>query len=192
MPGRVSLRAARLIPGPAPCGIGTVPALVAGLLFAQVTLAGEATVYRCEDGDTVVFSDTPCSPDAEPQALPEAISVVAPADDLAAIAEANRAWLDAHRQALEERRDRKAEAAAAEAPRYVPVAVHTLPLRYPPVAGHRWPNRDHVGRPQDHGGWPNGAYEREADRMPRATDERRRPISALSGRQLGARRDEDG
>jgi|GEM_PF-2183648 len=161
--------------------------------FVLVGLVGPAhadtgTIYRCTTDDRgTVYSDRPCADGAEPIELDARISVIDSADGLATIAESNAAFLDSRRAERDARREAEARRREAEQarrqrmpPMVVPVPVPVFP--YPqPVTGH-------ATRPVPE------RIERLQQRAPRtrpATDEQRPPISPLSGRQLGARRDGD-
>ena len=60
----------------------------AALLVVLPVVAASAPVYRCQQGDTTVFSDKPCAPNAQPVQLPPA--VVIPAGPRADLLEAAR------------------------------------------------------------------------------------------------------
>ena len=165
-------------------GLVVLPILVG---FAESVRPDTGTIYRCPTDDRgMVYSDRPCAEDAEPIRLDERISVIDSAEGLAAIAESNAAYLDARRADRDARREAEIRRREAERtrrqrmpPMVVPVPVYIDPR---PAAGG-------ITRPVPE------RLERLQQRAPRtrpATDERRRPISALSWRQLGARRDEDG
>lgn len=81
------------------------------LLGATLLNTAAAQVYRCEEGDTTVFSDLPCSESAELLAMPTGISVVAAADDLDEVARSNRAFIDQRQEKLAARRERAASRA---------------------------------------------------------------------------------
>lgn len=80
-------------------------------LAASPASHAAAEVYRCNDGDTTVFSDVPCSDEAELHQLRSGISVVAAAGDLAEVAERNRAFVDQRQEDLAARRARAVELA---------------------------------------------------------------------------------
>jgi len=63
-------------------------------------------VYRCEEGDTTVFTDVPCAENAERLQMRSGISVVAAANDLDEVAERNKAFLDQRQEKLAARRAR--------------------------------------------------------------------------------------
>lgn len=81
--------------------------LVCWLLPAP--LPGVAEVYRCKEGDTTVFSDVPCAEDAQVHRSSHRISIVAAPTGLDEIAARNRAFVDARREDLADRRRRAAE-----------------------------------------------------------------------------------
>ena len=75
------------------------------LLLISSTLVS-ADIYRCDDGDTTVFSDLPCAENAERYAVVNRISVIEVASDLDAIAERTR-------QIVAERQQRRENARTA-------------------------------------------------------------------------------
>ncbi|NKI34380.1 hypothetical protein HFP89_04295 [Wenzhouxiangella sp. XN79A] len=169
-------------------------AAIAGIALALLGLiepagADTGSIYRCQaDDGSLVFSDLPCDERAEPIRIEGHLSVIASADGLASIARSNAAFLEMQRAEREARRDaeqrqRQAERARSRRvpPMMVPVPVYIDPTR--PTGPLRPQVPERTERLQQRG---------ERSRLP--TDERRLPISPLSGRQLGARRgsDEDG
>lgn len=84
------------------------------LLGAALLNTAGAQVYRCEEGDTTVFSDMPCSESAELLEMPTGISVVAAADDLDEVARSNKAFIDQRQEKLAARRERARLARQAE------------------------------------------------------------------------------
>jgi hypothetical protein len=161
----------------------TTLALVGPTQFAR---ADTGTIYRCATDDRgTVYSDRPCAEDAEPVVLDDRLSVIDSADGLAMIAESNAAFLesrraerDARREAETRRREEERARRQRMPPMVVPVPVFVDPR--PAVGAITRPVPERTERLQQRGSRPRPA-----------TDERRRPISALSGRQLGARRDID-
>jgi len=97
-----------------------------------------AQIYRCqvqtEDQRTTVFSDTPCAEDAIEYQVRRGVSVVG-AIDLAQVAEANREFIEARRERLEQAR-RKAAERRASRQRQQRLQRATEP-RYRTVVGHR-------------------------------------------------------
>jgi hypothetical protein len=87
----------------------TRDAILAGLLTAALGNPATAQVYRCQEGDTTVFSDIPCSENAELLEVLTGISVVAAADDLDDVAQRNKAFIDQRQEKLAARRERAAE-----------------------------------------------------------------------------------
>lgn len=87
------------------------PNSILTLCLVGCVLAGpvSAQVYRCTDGETTVFSDIPCSDDAELHDVRVGISVVSAAEDLDKVAERNKAFVDQRQEKLAERRERAAE-----------------------------------------------------------------------------------
>ncbi len=165
---------------------------VLGLAVLPMLAAGaDGDIYRCEDGETTVFSDVPCDEAAEVHQLQRSLSVIASPKSLARIQQANAAYLSSVQAEREARRSARAERARREAraARYMPPAVRTVPVApaypfYPanPAAPGRRPSVE-----------PNRLEARRdaSNRRPRrATDESRPPLSA-GGRQLGARREDD-
>ncbi len=91
---------------------GLTPNVALLILLAVASFdQAAAQVYRCNDGDMIVFSDVPCSEDAQLYHVRSGISVVAAADDLDEVAERNRAFVDKRQEDLAERRARAAELA---------------------------------------------------------------------------------
>lgn len=84
---------------------------LAPLVLLTVGLGNPAAaeVYRCEEGDTTVFSDVPCSENAELFEIQTGISVVAAADDLDEVARLNKAFIDQRQEKLAEKRQRAAQ-----------------------------------------------------------------------------------
>lgn len=66
----------------------------------------DAEVYRCEHQGVVEFSDRPCDDQAVIHELPS-ISVVVPDPDLPQLAASSRAFIDARRASLAERKPRQ-------------------------------------------------------------------------------------
>jgi len=84
---------------------------LSGLLTLLAGNPVEAQVYRCQDGDTTVFSDVPCSDNADLFEVRNGISVVAAAGDLDEVAQRNKAFVDQREEQLAARRARAAEQA---------------------------------------------------------------------------------
>lgn len=154
--------------------------LAAPVLLAA-SLPSAAQVYRCTDPDTGVpaFTDVPCDENAEIYEIAQRLSVIARADNLDAVVEQNQAFLEQRSEQLEQARRQRAEAAQRRSePSLAPEIVRTVPVY--PVR-----DRDRFGRER-----PNRP--RPDPRPDNDSESRRQPVSALSGRQLGSRRDEDG
>jgi len=91
----------------------------AWLLIFQNLAAQEQTIYRCEHGGVIEFSDQPCAAansddpggdrqgDQTPYQPEGAISVISPAGDLDQIRRSNRAWLADYRSLELERLSRQ-------------------------------------------------------------------------------------
>ena len=78
-------------------------------MLAVVAVPASAEIYRCSDGETIVFSDVPCSASAKVHDTGQRVSVVNSADDLDEIAASNKAFLDRRREALAQQRERAAQ-----------------------------------------------------------------------------------
>lgn len=147
-------------------------------ILAAAALPATAQIYRCVDSEAgiTVFSDVPCAENAEIHESRQRLSVIARPDRLDAIAERNQEFLDQRSEALAQARQQRTEAAQRRTePSLAPGIVRTIPV---PV----YPDRN------------RGGYGPERPSRPRPDDDserRRQPVSALSGRQLGSRRDND-
>lgn len=86
-------------------------AALALLLIAALGHPAAADIYRCDQGDTTVFSDVPCSETAEVFESPAGISVIAAADDLDEAAERNKTFIEQRREKLAARAERAARLA---------------------------------------------------------------------------------
>lgn len=98
-PGPVSAGSTRRLAGLALticCALGAFGAVA----------AGTPEIYRCDGGDSTVFSDVPCSDSAEIHQPRNGISVVRAADGLESVSEQNREFIAARRQQIAERRAR--------------------------------------------------------------------------------------
>lgn len=164
-------------------GVVVVPLLaIAGAVAAE-------DIYRCEDGETIVFSDRPCDDAAELHRPRRLLSVVTSPESLARIQQANAAYLESRATELARRRAARAERARSEAQaaRYAPSVVRTVPV------APAFPAYPHA---RSNSGSNAGSNRLEARRdaperrLRRATDESRPPLAA-GGRQLGARREDD-
>ena len=151
---------------------------VAGVLFAA---QASAQIYRCDTGESIVFSDQPCDEAAEQYQSAGNVSVIEPGRDLEQISERNREFIrqrherqDAQRQARAERARERRTAAPQQAPHYV-VEQPVTRVMYIPE-----PHRDRrVDRPRrETGSRHDGESGNPAEQ----------PFSALGGRQLGSRR----
>ena len=83
---------------------GIMAAVLVGVLAAPAS----AEIYRCSDGDITVFSDVPCSQNAEVHISDKRVSVVHAAEDLDEIAESNKAFVEQRQAALAQQRERLA------------------------------------------------------------------------------------
>lgn len=83
---------------------------LAWILLACLTAspAAAAPIYRCTQGETTVFSDTPCSESAQLHQT-QGVSVIRAAENLDEIAASNRAFLEQRRQQLAQQRERAAQ-----------------------------------------------------------------------------------
>jgi hypothetical protein len=152
-------------------------------LLLLLSLPAAAEIYRCEVEGVVVFTDRPCHADAQPYRAKPGLSVVSAPDNLAEVAEQNRAWLAAEQQRQDQQRAaraaRAASSAAARKPATTPRGpaqgsghpVFALPYFAPPLP----PQADRRLHAQRQG----PAREEAADAR----------FSALGGRQPGSRRD---
>lgn len=75
---------------------------------AFLSTSARAEIYRCNEGETVVFSDVPCSESAEVHITESRVSVVDAAGNLDEIAATNEAFVQQRRQTLAQRRERAA------------------------------------------------------------------------------------
>ncbi len=157
------------------------PSFLAGL-WLLLLLTGPSTsgasdvLYRCEIEGVTVFSDQPCSRDAQRYTSGGSISVVPPAADLDQIAEANQALLDQRRQAQADRAvaRRQSESPAIQAARPAAAEVQSLPW-----TRHGWPAYGYdFYRPYQH---RHGSTPEQVPAPPRR-------YSALSGPFPGSRR----
>jgi hypothetical protein len=175
-------------------GLARASLLTAAWVAAAFASADTGTIYRCDGDDgSIVFSDRPCSERSEPieaSSVGGTFSVVRPAGSLGSAAESNARFLDRRRA---ERSDRiRAEREAREEERLqrraVPPMVVPIPVYVDPRSSDALTSdRPATARARLEALQQNGGRSRSA------TDERRDARSALSGRQLGARRnDEDG
>jgi hypothetical protein len=88
----------------------------AAAMLAAFTLAAAQPMYRCVIDGVTTFSDRPCADDARPHAPAGRLSFIAPADDLADVAEANRDFVERRRAQLAAARAIARRNAAATAP----------------------------------------------------------------------------
>ena len=150
-------------------------------ILLTVALANPAMgqVYRCVEGETTVFSDVPCAEDAELHQIHAGISVVAAADDLDAIAERNRAYVDQRREVLAKQRQRaRSDRAGGQAARRQQDRAAAEEIRYRTIIG---PAARSALRGQR---TPQTDPRTEAQRRPAAvedTPERRRTLLSRSG-----------
>ena len=154
--------------------------------------ASATDIYRCEDGDTIVFSDFPCDETGVLHSPEGSLSVIAAPQELARIAERNAEFLAAENARRAERAEARAAAQRAEAEAQRRVAPMVRPVPVYPGAGYGFGERPTL-RPRN-----DGRDNRRSNRLDalrdrgRATEQDRRiPISATSGRQLGSRRPDD-
>lgn len=105
-------------------------------LFLTLGLCVPATaeVFRCGQGDNVVFTDIPCSDGDEPFRMGANLSIVAASDDLDEVAERNRSLVNERRQELAEQRRRAAER-RRQAERDAGFMSEAEVIRYRPVIG---------------------------------------------------------
>lgn len=153
------------------------PGLLVVLLAAVPGNPATAQVYRCEESDTTVFSDVPCSDDAELLEIRTGISVVAAADDLEEVTRQNKAFIDQRQEKLAARRKRAA-AFAQQAARTRERRAATEEIRYRTIIG---PVADYSSRsPGRLPGDPR--LEAQRQRAPaRDEPERRRTLLSRSG-----------
>jgi len=160
----------------------------AWLLIFQNLAAQEQTIYRCEHGGVIEFSDQPCAaansddPDGDrpvdqtPYHPDASISVISPAADLDQIQRSNRDWLADYRSLELERLSRQRQL-RSESRRARSAASRQVDQR-PRLAPWNWPYRSHH------------AY-RRSNQLPYETVQtptRPQRYSALSGPFPGARR----
>jgi hypothetical protein len=155
-----------------------IMSVVAGVLFAA---QANAQIYRCDTGESIIFSDQPCDEAAEQYQSAGNVSVIEPGRDLAQVSERNREFIqkqrerqEAQRQARVERAREQRAAVPQQAPHYV-LEQPVTRVMYIPEPG----NDRRVERPRRETG------SRRDDESDNRTEQ---PFSALSGRQLGSRR----
>lgn len=133
-----------------------------------------AQIYRCEQGETTVFADVPCSESPELVDARTGISVVAVADRLDEVARANKAFVDRRRERLADRRARAALRQQAERDRQARAPAEEI--RYRTVV---------AASPGSGVGWTSGTDPRvEAQRRQAAPEDepaRRRTLLSRSG-----------
>jgi len=108
--------------------------LLVVLVSAGAADRAAAQVYRCEQGETTIFSDVPCSESAELVDAGTGISVVAAADRLDEVARANKAFVDQRRERLAARRTRAA-ALQQRAERDLQRRAQAEEIRYRTIVG---------------------------------------------------------
>lgn len=153
---------------------------LAGVVLFTATLvnAAAAQVYRCEQGDTTVFSDIPCSESAELLDLRTGISVVAAADDLDEVARSNKAFIDQRQEKLAARRERAARL-ARQAERNRQRRAPAEEIRYRTIVG---PVADYSGFGNARRSPTDPRVEAQRQRAPdRDEPERRRTLLSGSG-----------
>lgn len=158
MPGRHPAASTLLLPG--------VFLIGATLIYSPQSM-GQTTIYRCIDAaGTPVFSDQPCGEQAQPHQTGARLSIIEAPDDVEAVVEANRVFIDQQRerrQAAAQQRARLDELPAVREPPSAPQPrVQFVPYWLPPA--------HHKPRPSP-------------DPVERQREER---FSALSGRQPGS------
>lgn len=137
----------------------------------------EAQVYRCQDGGTTVFSDVPCSDNADLFEMRNGISVVAAADDLDEVAQRNKAFVDQRQEQVAARRARAAEQ-SRQAARERQRRMVTEEVRYRTIIG---PGIA-FGSRSDRLAPPDPRVEAQRRRTPaRDEPERRRTLLSRSG-----------
>ena len=144
-----------------------------------IFLAGQASaqIYRCEDGDSVVFSDRPCSDGVDQYHSTGSVSVVEPAEDLSHVGERNRDFIRDRRERQAARQRATAERtreAFTQRPSEVQEVTRVLYVPESHYPGHRERTRRET-RDQ-----PSQSPARSVDR----------PFSALRGPFPGTRRDD--
>jgi len=140
-----------------------VLACMSGLALMPPGLAGD--VYRCQDGDSTVFSDRPCGADAR-RVNGATISIIEPAGDLSQIAEENRRFIEQRRARLSLRSERWITPAPSQSTPVVQPSLVVFALPWTPY--HDWPEQ------------------RRSARLPPKL--RQQDYSALNGPILGTRR----
>jgi len=161
-----------------PTGTAPIIAALAALVACMLSAAPvSAQIYRCESAGTTVFSDIPCSEDAEPHQVRDGISVIGAAEGLDEIAERNKAFVDQRKAALSARRERAAR-----------LAQRTEQARQRRAASEEIRYRTIIGPVADRGigsGGPTSTDpRREAQREEAATQDgpdRRRTLLSRSG-----------
>lgn len=154
-----------------------IAAVSQALLACMMAVSASAQVYRCNEGETIVFSDIPCSDDAELHEVRVGISVVGAAEGLDEVAERNKAFVEQRQEQLAAQRVRAAQArrqAERNRQRRSAVAEDRYRTIISPVAGSRSVREQ---RPQND-------PRTEAQRQRAPTDEesaRRRTLLSRSG-----------
>ncbi|MDT8437474.1 MAG: hypothetical protein RQ729_00520 [Wenzhouxiangellaceae bacterium] len=77
--------------------------LLFALLLPTMDVAA-VEIYRCEQNGVIEFSDRPCADDAAKYQPGGNLSVVGASEDLGAVSERNRQWVEQRREALAEQR----------------------------------------------------------------------------------------
>ena len=138
------------------------------MIGASLTLStaalGQTTIYRCVDyAGTIVFSDQPCDEQAQPHDTGNRLSVIQAPDNVEAVVQANRVFIDRQREQRQLAAQQRArQEQAAPAPHLRPPRVQFVPYWLPPAHYKPRPPPDRVER------------------------EREERFSALSGRQPGS------
>lgn len=114
----------------------SLSALAVAALASLAAVPAAAEIYRCNNGETTVFSDTLCAGNPQVYRPRANISVIGKAEGLDEIAASNRAFVEQRQEALAQQRERAAEhrrearlqerrrAAAEEAARFRNVIGH--------------------------------------------------------------------
>lgn len=149
------------------------------IFLAGVMLAGlsPAQIYRCDSGDTVVFSDQPCNDESSIHTPVRHISVITPTADLDEIAQRNQAFIRDRldRQAAIRAARAKASRQQAEQPSQPQPAIQASTVSYLP---YYVPSRRHHRQGRRH----------EREQSQQQAEPERQPFSALRGPFPGSRR----
>lgn len=147
------------------------------LSMALLATQASAQIYRCESGDSIIFSDQPCSEEARVYQPSERISVVAPAEGLSQAGERNRQFISERRERQQARRQSITEQREQPAPPQPTAVQEVTRVLYIPEP-HRSQSAERSRRAA------------ASPRQQQAARQDERPFSALHGPFPGTRQDQ--